>query len=50
MLPRYDENATIDRFTAFSISSSDIKMMMALRRVTTPTTPITKRTAERMRK
>src|SRR5256885_17213873 len=36
-----------DRFTAFSISSTHMKMMIALRRVSTPTTPITNRTAEK---
>src|SRR5687767_11728799 len=35
------------RFTALSISSTHMKMMIALRRVRTPTTPITKRTAEK---
>src|SRR6185503_17253481 len=35
------------RFTAFNISSTHMKMMIALRRVSTPTTPITKRTAEK---
>src|SRR5690349_16352206 len=34
------------RFTAFSISSTHMKMMIALRRVRTPTTPITKSAAE----
>src|SRR5438046_10046047 len=40
-------NATNDRFTAFSISSTHMKMMIALRRVSTPTTPITNSTAEK---
>src|SRR5262245_35370044 len=35
------------RFTAFSISSTDMKMMMALRRVRTPMTPIMNSTAEK---
>src|SRR5437773_12030896 len=39
--------ATKVRFTAFSISSTHMKMMIALRRVSTPTTPITNRTAEK---
>src|ERR1700676_2248287 len=34
------ENATRLMFTAFSINSMDIKMMMTLRRVTTPMMPI----------
>src|ERR1043166_8463065 len=40
-------NATKLRFTALSISSTHMKMMIALRRVSTPTTPITNRTAEK---
>src|ERR1051325_11523325 len=39
--------ATKARLTALSISSTHMKMMIALRRVSTPTTPITKRTAEK---
>src|SRR3954451_12919747 len=35
------------RFTALSISSTHMKMMIALRRVSTPTTPIVNRTAEK---
>src|SRR5688572_4182408 len=35
------------RFTAFNISSTHMKMMIALRRVSTPTTPITNSTAEK---
>src|SRR5262245_2712372 len=35
------------RFTALSISSTHMKMMIALRRVSTPTTPITNSTAEK---
>lgn len=34
------ENATNKRFTELSISSIHIKIMMALRRVSTPVTPI----------
>ena len=34
------ENATSKRFAAFSISSMHIKIIMALRRVKTPTTPM----------
>src|SRR5437763_15340420 len=34
------------RFTAFSISSTHMKMMIALRRGRTPTTPITKSAAD----
>ena len=41
------ENATSNRFTAFSISSMHIKTMIALRRVNTPTTPIQNRAMER---
>src|SRR5215213_7892376 len=40
-------NAMNVRFTALSISSTHMKMMMALRRVSTPTTPIVNRTAEK---
>jgi hypothetical protein len=38
--PLYAENAVSKRFTAFSISSTDIKIMIALRLVKTPITPI----------
>src|ERR1043165_8088490 len=41
--------ATKVRFTALSISSTHMKMMIALRRVSTPTTPIVNRTAEKKR-
>src|SRR3954468_21904870 len=41
--------ATKARFTALSISSTHMKMMIAFRRVSTPTTPMTKRTAEKKR-
>src|SRR5688572_2627094 len=40
-------NATNARFTAFSISSTHMKMMIAFRRVRTPTTPIVNSTAEK---
>src|SRR4051812_42350023 len=40
-------NAMNVRFTAFSISSTHMKMMIALRRVSTPTTPIVNSTAEK---
>src|SRR3954470_13836921 len=40
-------NATKDRFTALSISSTHMKMMIAFRRVSTPTTPIANSTAEK---
>src|ERR1043165_3552757 len=40
-------NAMKVRFTALSISSTHMKMMIALRRVSTPTTPIVNRTAEK---
>src|SRR4051812_45695501 len=40
-------NATKVRFTALSISSTHMKMMIAFRRVSTPTTPIVNRTAEK---
>src|SRR4051794_15126762 len=36
-----------DRLTALSISSTHMKMMIALRRVSTPTTPIVNSTAEK---
>src|SRR5262245_42074330 len=35
------------RFTALSISSTHMKMMIALRRVSTPTTPIVNSSAEK---
>src|SRR3954467_8112638 len=35
------------RFTALSISSTHMKMMIALRRVSTPTTPMVKSSAEK---
>ena len=38
--PTSRENATRLMFTAFRISSTDIRMMITLRRVTTPITPI----------
>src|SRR3954470_21541972 len=38
-------NATKVRFTALSMSSTHMKMMMAFRRVSTPITPIVNRTA-----
>src|SRR5215213_702786 len=44
--PYTRENATKVRFTAFSISSTHMKIMIALRRVRTPTTPIVKSAAE----
>src|SRR3954463_1997491 len=40
-------NAMNVRFTALSMSSTHMKMMIALRRVSTPTTPIVNRTAEK---
>src|SRR5881392_975160 len=40
-------NATNARLTALSISSTHMKMMIALRRVSTPTTPIVNNTAEK---
>ena len=39
--------ATITRLAEFSISSTDMKMMRALRRINTPSTPMVNRTAER---
>ena len=39
---RKRENATSERLAALSISSSDIKMMMMLRRSMTPAKPIVK--------
>src|SRR5262245_25267673 len=41
------ENATKLRLAALSMSSIDMNMMMALRRVRTPSTPIEKSTIER---
>src|SRR3954447_25405756 len=43
--PYARENATKVRFTALSMSSTHMKMMIALRRVSTPITPIVNRTA-----
>src|SRR5512142_299584 len=40
-------NATNVRFTALSMSSTHMKTMMALRRISTPNTPIVNRTAEK---
>src|SRR4051812_20193983 len=40
-------NAMNVRFTALSISSTHMKMMIALRRVSTPTTPMVNSTAEK---
>src|SRR5438876_7886972 len=40
-------NATNVRFTALSISSTHMKTMIAFRRISTPTTPITNKTAEK---
>src|SRR4029079_15842070 len=40
-------NATKARFTALSMSSTHMKMMIAFRRVSTPTTPIVNSTAEK---
>src|SRR3954466_9664377 len=45
--PYTREKATNVRFTALSISSTHMKMMIALRRVSTPTTPIVNSAAER---
>src|SRR6185437_7187873 len=42
-------NATNVRFTALSISSTHMNTMIALRRVSTPTTPIVNKTAEKKR-
>src|SRR5262249_20710440 len=42
-------NATNVRFTALSINSTHMKTMIALRRMSTPTTPITNNTAEKNR-
>src|SRR5438477_11958722 len=39
--------ATNVRFTALSISSTHMKMMIAFRRMSTPTTPIVNRAAEK---
>src|SRR5215212_4384783 len=40
-------NATKVRLTAFSMSSTHMNTMIALRRTSTPNTPITKSTAEK---
>src|SRR6185437_4076619 len=45
--PRDCAKAMNVRFTALSISSTHMKMMIALRRVRTPTTPIVNSTAEK---
>ena len=42
MLPKCRENATRLMFTAFKISSMDIKIITTLRRVITPITPMVK--------
>jgi len=42
------EHAAMARFAAFNISSMDMKMMSALRRIKTPVTPMVNRIAERM--
>src|SRR3989304_1250511 len=47
--PRNFENATKVRFTAFNMSSIAMKMMRALRLITTPITPMAKRAALRIR-
>src|ERR1043166_718490 len=47
--PYWRAKATNARLTAFSISSTHMKTMIALRRVSTPTTPIVNRTAEKNR-
>ena len=47
--PQWRARATNDKFTAFNINSTDIKMMMVFRRNSTPIVPIVKRTALRMR-
>ena len=46
---RYRANAMKLRLTAFSISSMDIRMAMAFRRVSAPNTPRLKRIAPRIR-
>ena len=43
--PYWRGNATNVRFTALSINSIDIKMINALRRTNTPTTPMVNNTA-----
>jgi hypothetical protein len=40
------ENVTNERFAALSINSMHMKTTIALRRTTTPTAPIVKRSAE----
>ncbi len=44
--PLIREKVTNERFAALSISSIHIKTTIALRRTTTPTAPIVKRSAE----
>src|SRR5215210_5674378 len=44
-IPYTRERATKVRFTALSISSTHMKMMIAFRRVSTPTTPMVNSTA-----
>ena len=44
---RYAENVTSNKFTAFSMSSTLMKMIIAFLLVSTPITPIENNTAQR---
>ncbi len=48
-LPRYDENVTKVKFAELSISSIDIKTIMAFLLIKTPTTPVVKSAALKTR-
>jgi len=48
-LPRYDENVTKVKFAELSISSIDINTIMAFLLIKTPTTPVIKSAALKMR-
>lgn len=45
--PLYDENAVNNKLTEFSINSTDMKTMMALRLIRTPIIPIQKMAKQR---
>ena len=47
--PNWNDRAISDRLTALSIISTHMKMMSALRRNSTPTAPMAKMMADRMR-
>jgi len=48
-LPRYDENVTKVKFAELSISSIDIKTIMAFLLIKTPITPVEKSAALKIR-